>query len=234
VKAPEVTSKPGAIVPKEISPSLQRPTESAKEQASSKKSKVVDLSHRFTTRDGFAVQQLIANDLTGSLITSSFNEFGQLLVGRENGPLMIAEDTDGDGNLDQVRSYCDKVKNCQGILALSGMVFVVAEGSDGAGLYRLSDEDRDGELEEAMLLVAFDVTSKEHGPHGIVLGPDGKLYITVGNHAKIEEKFSQHSPRRHLYEGDLIPKYEDPGHFETERNLPPASFGRQCTRTGTG
>ncbi len=211
VKAPEVTSKPGAIVPKEISPSLQRPTESAKEQASSKKSKVVDLSHRFTTRDGFAVQQLIGNDLTGSLITSSFNEFGQLLVGRENGPLMIAEDTDGDGNLDQVRSYCDKVKNCQGILALSGMVFVVAEGSDGAGLYRLSDEDRDGELEEAMLLVAFDVTSKEHGPHGIVLGPDGKLYITVGNHAKIEEKFSQHSPRRHLYEGDLIPKYEDPG-----------------------
>ena len=175
--------------------------------------KLVDVSQRYTARDGFAVEQLLGNKSTGSLISSTFNEFGQLLVGRENGPLMLIEDTDDDRVLDQIRTYCDKVKNCQGILALSGMVFVIAEGPEDTGLYRLSDDDRDGELEKAVLLAGFDVSSKEHGPHGIVLGPEGKLYITAGNHSKIQEKFSQHSPRRHLYEGDLIKKYEDPtGH----------------------
>jgi len=174
---------------------------------------LTDLSNRFTTRDGFAVQQVLDSKKTGSLISSSFNEFGQMLVGRENGPLMVVVDSNNDNILDEVRTYCDKVRNCQGILALSGMVFVVAEGDEGSGLYRLTDGDRDGDLEEATLLVGFDVSSKEHGPHGLVLGPDGKLYISVGNHATPQEKFSQHSPRRHLYEGDLIQKYEDPaGH----------------------
>ena len=186
----------------------QTPAQLANDQT---KPGLPDLSNRFTTRDGFAVQQVLDNKKTGSLISSSFNEFGQMLVGRENGPLMVVVDSNNDKILDEVRTYCDKVRNCQGILALSGMVFVVAEGDEGSGLYRLTDDDRDGELEQATLLVGFDVSSKEHGPHGLVLGPDGKLYVTIGNHAIPKDKFSQHSPRRHLYEGDLIKKYEDPG-----------------------
>lgn len=170
-----------------------------------------ELTNRFTTRDGFKVEQIVAPKETGSLICATFNEFGQMLAAREDGPLLLISDSNQDKLLDEVRVFCDKVKNCQGILALSGMVFVVAEGPEGSGLYRLSDEDRNGELEEANLLAGFDVSSAEHGPHGIVLGPDGKLYVVVGNHAKIQGKFSPQSPQRYLYEGDLIPRYEDPG-----------------------
>ena len=99
-------------------------------------------------------------------------------------------DSDEDGKFDEVRTYCEIVKNCQGILALSGMAFVVADGAEGTGLYRLSDEARKGKLDTATLLVSFDVSAKEHGPHGITLGPDGNLYVICGNHASINRKFS--------------------------------------------
>ena len=168
-------------------------------------------SQQFKPREGFSVEQLLAHRDTGSLISLSFNEFGQILAGREEGPLLLIVDTDGDNRPDEVRTYCDVVKNCQGILALSGSVFVVAEGPEGTGLYRLNDEDRDGTLEKALPLALFDVTVGEHGPHGIALGPDGNLYVMVGNHAKLKAEFAKLGPRRHLYDGDLIPRYEDPG-----------------------
>jgi len=33
------------------------------------------------------------------------------------------------------------VKNCQGILSISGRVFAVGDGPQGTALYRLSDEN---------------------------------------------------------------------------------------------
>ena len=166
---------------------------------------------RFSPFKGFAVEEVLPADQTGSLIAATFNEFGQYIVSREEGPLLICTDTDQDGQIDQVSEYCSLVSNCQGILALSGMVFVVADGDEGTGLYRLSDPRRQGKLDEAALLISFDVSAKEHGPHGITLGPDGRLYISCGNHTSLTQEFSETSPRRHLYEGDLIHRYEDPG-----------------------
>lgn len=184
--------------------SMPSPPEVAKEVAND------DASH-FKARKGFAVERVVSGDKTGSLISATFNEFGQVVAGKEDGPLLLMTDSNKDGQMDDVRTYCDAVKNCQGLLALSGMVFAVAEGPEGTGLYRLEDEDRNGLLEKVTLLVPFEVESAEHGPHGIVLGPDGKLYVVVGNHAKFSGDMAERSPRRHLYEGDLIPRMEDPG-----------------------
>src|SRR4029453_4652872 len=51
----------------------------------------------------------------------------------------------------------------------------------------------------------------EHGPHGIVLGPDGLIYVLVGNHATLDGTYESGSPHRDFYDSDLVPKYEDPG-----------------------
>ena len=52
----------------------------------------------------------------------------------------------------------------------------------------------------------------EHGAHGLVLGPDGLIYVLLGNHATIDGNFDSGSPHRDFYEGDMLqPRYEDPG-----------------------
>lgn len=171
----------------------------------------VSRSERFVIDSQFEVQQVLPGDQTGSLTAMSFNEFGHILAAKEGAGLLLIYDGNGDKIPDRVRTYCDKVKNIQGILALNGEVYVTGEGPDGPALYRLADKDRDGQLENVRTLVRFKCEVAEHGPHGIVLGPDGLIYVMVGNHATFDGTYESGSPHRDFYDSDLVPKYEDPG-----------------------
>ncbi|RPH77291.1 MAG: heme-binding protein, partial [Planctomycetaceae bacterium] len=141
----------------------------------------------------------------------AFNEFGHIIASQENGPLLLLHDRDNDGVADSVRLYCDAIKSCQGILPLNGEVFVTGDGPQGHGLYRLSDKDRNGTLETVRRIVQFNGQPSEHGPHGITLGPDGMIYVIVGNHSQVQGKAGAGQTLVDSYEGDLVPRYEDPG-----------------------
>jgi putative heme-binding domain-containing protein len=165
---------------------------------------------RFLLGADFRVESVIGPDEAGSLIAMSFNEWGEILASREGGPLLLIVDKNDDGLVETVTTYCDEVKSSQGILALNGQVFVVGEGPEGTGLYRLTDEDQNGEIDDVKLLVAFKQTMSEHGAHAPVLGPDGLIYLIIGNHCTVKEDYEPSSPYHHFYEGDLVqPRYED-------------------------
>ena len=167
---------------------------------------------RYRITPEFHVEWVVDPKETGSLICMTFDEFGQIIASRENGPLIVIRDTDRDGLVDDVATYCDELKNCQGLLAVSGKVFAVGDGPQGAALYRLSDEDQDGRAEDVHAVLRFGSEMGEHGPHALALGPDGLLYMLLGNFTEIKEKFEPSSPYRDFYEGDLItPRYEDAG-----------------------
>ncbi|PQO31617.1 HEAT repeat domain-containing protein [Blastopirellula marina] len=166
---------------------------------------------RFRILPGFAIQEVLSAEKTGALISMTFNEFGNIIASKEGGDLMLLYDTNDDGIVDSMRTYNDTVKNVQGILPLNGDVFVIGEGSEGTGLYRLSDTDQDGKVEEVATLAKFNGAIGEHGPHALALGPDGLIYMVAGNDTKLDFEISETSPHRHFYEGDLVPRFEDPG-----------------------
>ncbi len=173
----------------------------------------VESHSRFRIAGEFRVQRVLDDAQCGSLIAMTINEFGQIIASEEEGPLKIGVDTNEDSIPDTMRDYCEDVKNCQGILALNGDVFVTGDGPDGNALYRLTDKDRDGIIDKVHTVLKFEGPVGEHGPHGLVLGPEGMLYLTIGNHSGLtkEKAYEKSSPHRHYYEGDLVQRYEDPG-----------------------
>ncbi|MFK8114968.1 MAG: HEAT repeat domain-containing protein [Rubripirellula sp.] len=173
--------------------------------------KQTDQRERFQIQKGFGVQRVLKDEQVGSVIAMAFNEFGHMILSREGGPLMLVFDKDEDGIPEHVRTYCDKVTSCQGILALNGEVFVTGQGPEGSALYRLTDSDRNGTLEQVRAIVKFKGTGGEHGPHGLRLGPDGMIYVAVGSHVQALGKTGEGETLRDVYEGDLLPRYEDPG-----------------------
>ncbi|HEY1600035.1 MAG TPA: HEAT repeat domain-containing protein [Pirellulales bacterium] len=167
---------------------------------------------RFTIAPEFRVERVLGADTTGSLIAMAFNEFGEILASQERGPLLVISDNDQDGIPETVSTYSDELQSCQGILALNGNVFAVGQGPDGPGLYRLSDENQDRKADSVKLLLKFKGDMHEHGPHAPVLGPDGLIYIVIGNHTSCLTPPEANSPYHNWYEGDLVqPRYEDAG-----------------------
>jgi putative heme-binding domain-containing protein len=165
---------------------------------------------RFSPLAGYAVQEVVTSGSTGSLVAMSFNEAGDIIASREQGPLLLIQDKDHDGKFETIGTYCDQVQNCQGILSWGEHVFAVGKGPAGPALYRLSDADHDGKAEKVETLFKFKGGMGEHGPHAPVLGPDGLIYIMIGNHAFIEPAVAATSPHHHFYDAELItPKYED-------------------------
>jgi putative heme-binding domain-containing protein len=141
---------------------------------------------RFTVPEGFRVEMAVRppdNDKTFSLVNCCFDAKGRLLISRENGPILLCTAPDKDGVLQTVKTYCDAVKNCQGMCWIGDALWLVGNGPKGTGLYRCRDTKNADKIDEATLVHAFKGGMGEHGPHAVLQGPDGMIHIVVGNHA---------------------------------------------------
>ncbi len=185
---------------------------------------------RFSPLAGFKVEEVVKPGSTGSLVTMVFNEDGDILASRERGPLLLIQDKDHDGQFETVSTFCDKVSNCQGILPLGEHVFVIGEGPSDTCFYRLTDTNKDGQVDKVESLIKFKGGMGEHGPHSPILGPDGLVYLMLGNHTFVEGELAKSSPHHHFYDGELItPKYEDANGHASGIKAPGGSVVRTDT-----
>lgn len=164
---------------------------------------------RFKAADGFVVEEVAGPEQTGSLIAMTFDPQGNILCSKERGPVQIVRfKKDQPGVVESVSVFNEQVKNAQGILAYRGYVYVVSDGPQGTALYRIETAG-DG-TQKLKTLFKFVGNMGEHGPHQPIVGPDGLIYLMVGNHASAPQPFAKNSPHYGYYEGDLVrPRYED-------------------------
>jgi len=167
---------------------------------------------RFQLPPGFEIKRLAGKELVGSLVGMTWGNRGRLLVSRERGPILNVLDTDGDGTYDKVFEFSSKIKNCQGMCTVGDDLYAVGDGPQGTGLYLLPDRDHDDKADDITLLAKQKGSMGEHGPHDVVLGPDGWLYHNLGNHAWIESTPEANTAARNWEEGNLLePAFEDAG-----------------------
>lgn len=117
--------------------------------------------------------------------------------------VQLLEDTSGDGTADKSTTFADGF--CEpldglmaGVLARDGDIYITCIPH----LWRLRDNDGDGKADvREKLLSGFGVNAAflGHDLHGMVWGPDGKLYFSIGDrgyHVTTKEGTVVSDPRR--------------------------------------
>jgi putative membrane-bound dehydrogenase-like protein len=182
---------------------------------------------RFQLPPGFEIKRIGEKELVGSLVSMTWGNRGRLIVCAERKSPVSMIDSDGDGTYDKAIEFSDKIKNCQGLCVVGDDLYAVGDGPDGPGLYRLPDRDHDDKADEIVLLNKPKGGMGEHGPHDVVLGPDGWLYHNLGNHAGIQHTPEATTPCRNWEEGNLLePAFEDAGGHAVGIKAPGGSIWR--------
>lgn len=147
----------------------------------------------------------------GSWVAMSTDPKGRLIISPQEGGLLRVTLT-RRGQVQKIEPVPAPVGGAMGMLYAFDSLYVSGEGPNKRGLYRLRDLNGNDQFDadEVQFLKQFD-GGGEHGPHGIALGPDNKLYIMNGNHTKVPEGISPHSAHKNYAEDLLLPRMWDAG-----------------------
>ncbi|MEQ8788219.1 MAG: c-type cytochrome [Pirellulaceae bacterium] len=172
--------------------------------------------------EGFKVERLysVPKETQGSWVSMTPDPKGRLIVSDQYGGLyrVTVGKTADDTVVEPLQA---DIGDAQGLLYAFDSLYVMVNGSaaQGSGFYRLRDTNGDDQFDEVKLLKRLR-GGGEHGPHGIRLGPDGKLYVIAGNHTEIPEGCAEDSPHRNWAEDLLLPRNPDGNGHATGRMAP--------------
>jgi len=149
---------------------------------------VAQADDRFAVPAGFRVELAVRppDDKAFSFMNCCFDDKGRLLVSKENGPVLLCTTKDKDGVLKEVKTYCDKVNDCQGMCWIRDCLWLIGKGPQGIGLYRCRDTKNTDQIDEVSLVHAFKGGMGEFGPHSVIHGPDGMIYCVLGSQASAQ------------------------------------------------
>ncbi|MFM8360796.1 MAG: c-type cytochrome, partial [Verrucomicrobiota bacterium] len=142
-----------------------------------------------TVRPGFTVELIHAVPKfdEGSWVSMTVDPKGRLIACDQYGSLFrLTPPPIGSAAEARVEKLTNSVGGAHGLLyAFDSLYVMVNEQGGRQGLWRLRDTNGDDQFDQEQQLRKIE-GGGEHGPHGIVLSPDGKsLYVACGNHTKL-------------------------------------------------
>ena len=170
----------------------------------------VDIERAISVPKGFICELVyVAPKSRGSIVALTADTGRKRLIASAQYGRMFAITPCADGG-DFATSAVDPIEpeigRAHGILAVDNDLFVVVNegGGDARGVWRLRDTDRDGKYDEKKMLASVARDGGEHGPHQVVLAPDGSIWIVGGNHCAPPEQALEHSRIPRLWQEDII------------------------------
>jgi putative heme-binding domain-containing protein len=167
---------------------------------------------------GFKAELLysVPKDKEGSWVSMCADPKGRLIVSDQYGPLYRITPPALGGKAEDTRVEKLKVPigEAQGLLWAFGSLYVVVNkgAKYESGLYRVRSSKGDDDLDQVELLRKIN-GGGEHGPHAVLLAPDGKsLYVACGDGTKMVELGGSRVPQ-HWGEDHLLPRLPDGNGF---------------------
>lgn len=162
---------------------------------------------------GFRVELLhtVPKSEQGSWVSMTIDPKGRVIACDQYGGLYRMTPTPvGSHQIAPVEQLKAKAGGAHGLLyAFDSLYVMVNEQGGRTGLWRLRDTNGDDQFDEERQLRKIQ-GGGEHGPHAIVLSPDGQsLYIANGNHTKLPEGMEYSRIPRHWDEDQIVPRLWD-------------------------
>jgi putative heme-binding domain-containing protein len=186
---------------------------------------------------GFKAEHLYSpgENEQGSWVAMAFDNKGRMITADQYGALYRL-DIPAIGS-DSLRPDIEKLNvgtdesklgmgYAQGLLyAFNSLYVMVNHNANDAfdkstGLYRLEDADGDDQYEKVTLIKRLEGEPGEHGPHSMILSPDGQsIYVVAGNHTDVPEMDAYRLPNV-WDEDNLFPRIVDPRGHANNRMAP--------------
>jgi putative heme-binding domain-containing protein len=174
-----------------------------------------------TVLPGFKVELLhSANFSEGSWISMVADDKGRLIISPQSDDRLLRV-TLSHGQVAKIERIDQPVSCAMGLLYAGHCLYVNGHGPKGTGVYRLR---ANGDLFEPPVLLRAMISGEgEHGTHGLVLGPDNKIYVVSGNFTKLPPDLLITSPLNNYADDQLLPRAADGKGFGNGV-LPPGGF----------
>lgn len=185
----------------------------------------------FRSLPGFEVETIyeVPMEEQGSWVSLCVDPKGRILASDQYGKLYRVT-LAGDGESAKVEQLDVNIGLAQGMLCAFDSLYIninartkdlAGTAAQGPGVYRLRDTTGDDQYDQVEYIVPLADQAGEHGPHALVLSPDGKqIYFCSGNQTDFPASASGGVVPRHWGEDHLLGRMPDGRGFMRDRLAP--------------
>ncbi|WP_404307429.1 L-sorbosone dehydrogenase [Neorhodopirellula lusitana] len=173
--------------------------------------------------EGFEVDLVhaVTAEGDGSWVSLTTDPKGRLIACDQYGGLFRIDVSEDSGKVEKLDA---DLKGAQGLLCAFGSLYANVNSNEfPAGVWRLTDTNGDDQYDKKEHLIPLN-SGGEHGPHGLILTPDGKRILSVqGNNTKMPDVFDSSRVPKNWSEDHLLGRMPDARGHNANR-LAPGGF----------